>query len=204
MSLAVGRSVTDLRAWLPAVLAFGAGLALLGVLFAEEVIAAVRIWESSTAYNHCWLVLPIAIWLGWTRRSRLTNLSPRPMPVAALLMVGVGVAWLLAERLGIMEGRQFAVVGSVWVLALAVFGWRICRAMAGPLAYLIFLVPFAEFMTPVLQDATLVFIEVGLRLLDIPHYVDGLVIVDANELRVGEFANVRITDADTYDLFAQG
>ncbi|HZH46878.1 MAG TPA: exosortase A, partial [Roseococcus sp.] len=148
----------------------------LGLVFAQEVAAAVFTWDSSTAYNHCWLVLPVAIWLGWTRRAALSELAPRPVPWLGLLALGGAAAWLVAERLGIMEGGQLVVIGMVWVLALAVFGWRIGWEMAGPLAYLIFLVPFGEFLTPALQDLTLWMIELGLRALGITHYVDGLVI----------------------------
>ena len=162
--------------WTVAVGSFLVAVVGLGLLFAPEVAAAVTTWDRSTAYNHCWLVLPIAIWLGWSRREAVQGLTPRPLPWVALLAIGGAAAWLVAERLGIMEGRQLVVIGLVWVLALAVFGWRICWELAGPLAYLVFLVPFGEFLTPMLQEATLWMIELGLRTLGITHYVDGLVI----------------------------
>jgi len=153
-----------------------AALALFGFLFREEILAAVRTWESSTAYNHCWLVLPIAVWLAWTRRDRLARLGPMPSPILALLILPPAVAWLLAERMGIMEGRQLAAIGLFWAMALALLGWRLCRAMAAPLLYLIFLVPFGEFLVPLLQSVTAHFVELGLRVLGIPHYVDSLII----------------------------
>jgi hypothetical protein len=49
------------------------GLAVLGFIFVEEVTAAVRTWDRSTAYNHCWLVLrspsgsPGCGGIGWRR-----------------------------------------------------------------------------------------------------------------------------------------
>jgi exosortase/archaeosortase family protein len=48
--------------------------------------------------------------------------------------------------------------------------------VAGPLLYLYFLVPFGEFLTPVLQDITTWFIDGGLGLLGVPAYIDGYVI----------------------------
>ena len=75
-----------------------------------------------------------------------------------------------------MEGRQLAAIGMLWALALGLLGWRLCRAMAAPLLYLVFLVPFGAFATPLLQSVTARFIELGLRLLGIPHYVDSLII----------------------------
>lgn len=162
--------------WRVALVLVGLGLVGLGLLFAEEGAAAVRVWESSAAYNHCWLVLPIAGWLAWTRRHRLTGQEPQPMPWAALLALPVGLAWLGAERLGIMEGRQFTALAMVYVLLLAVLGWRICRAMAAPLGYLVFLVPFGAFATPVLQRITAWMIDVLLDVAGIAHYVDDLII----------------------------
>lgn len=165
-----------LTGWYGALTALGFGLAGLAALFVNEIGAAVSTWDRSSAYGHCWLVLPIAIWLAWTRRDRLAGLSPEPLPVAGLLALGGAVAWLVMERLGVMEARQFAALGIVWVLVLATLGWRIVVAMAAPLAYLIFLVPFGEFATPWLQNITLEMILFGLRLLGIPHHADGLVI----------------------------
>jgi exosortase A len=162
--------------WASATLALVLGLLLLGLLFRAELSAALYTWETSTAYNHCWLVLPVAAWLAWVRRDRLAALAPAPSPRLALLALLPVLAWLVAERLGIMEGRQLAVVGLLWVFVLSVLGWRVTRAMAVPLGYLVFLVPFGEFTVPFLQAATAWIIEIGLGLLGIPHYVDSLII----------------------------
>ena len=57
-----------------------------------------------------------------------------------------------------MEGRQFAALGFLELLCLAVLGWRVCAVLAGPLLYLVFLVPFGIFLTAALQDFTAWFI----------------------------------------------
>jgi exosortase A len=170
------RPSQDAAAWHPALLTLSAGLLPFGLLFADEIRSAVAVWNSSAAYTHCWLVGPIAAWLAWQRRDRLAALTPVPLPAAALLMLPAGVAWLLAERLGVMEGRQLAALGMLWVLLLAVLGWRVCVAMAAPLVYLVFLVPFGEFATPHLQHATAWMIELGLGVLDISYHRDGLML----------------------------
>jgi exosortase len=90
--------------------------------------------------------------------------------------VPVAAVWLLAERLGIMEGRQLAAMSFVELLFLAVLGKRLWWALAGPLLYLYFLVPFGEFLTPQLQDITTWFIRHGLETLGVPAYIDGYVI----------------------------
>jgi exosortase A len=170
-----GSAVPPVR-WRPALLALALGLAAWAALFREEIAAAVRVWNSSTAYNHCWLILPIAAWLAWQRRERLAVLAPAPAPLLALLAIPGTLAWLAAERLGVMEGRQLVALGLLWVLVLAVLGWRVSLAFAGPLAYLVFLVPFGGFAVGPLQHITAWMIDWGLDLAGITHYVDGLMI----------------------------
>jgi exosortase A len=148
------------------------GLGLLGLLFHPEIAAAVRVWIGSTAYNHCFLVLPIAAWLAWSRRDRLAGAALAPTPVAALLAVPLALAWFTAERLGLMEGRQFAALGLAETLVLVVLGWELFRAFAAPLLYLVFLVPFGAFTVPALQVFTARFVTGGLGLLGIPHSAD--------------------------------
>jgi exosortase A len=157
-------------------IALGLGLVALALLFHEELVAAVGTWIDSTAYNHCFLVIPIAGYLAWDRRERLHGLSARPLPLVALGAIPLAIAWLLAERLGIMEGRQLMVVSFVELLILSVLGWRLCWVLCGPLLYLYFLVPFGAFLTPQLQDITTVFVRHGLDLLHIPAYIDGYTI----------------------------
>jgi len=152
------------------------GLVTLGLLFHAEVTAAVHTWIVSTAYNHCFLVIPIALYLIWDRRETLRGAAAEPMPLLALAGVPLAIGWLLAERLGIMEGRQLIAMSFVELLFLAVLGWRFWWLLAGPLLYLYFLVPFGDFLTPKLQDYTTIFIRYGLDVVNIPAYIDGYTI----------------------------
>ncbi len=172
-SLRVSPGWTRARVALPVL---GVGLLLLGLLFEEEAAAAVRVWFASTAYNHCFLVIPIALYLAYDRRDRLAGVPVRPWPQAALLALPLAAAWLLAERVGVMEGRQLIAMGFVQALFLGVLGRRLYRVMAAPLLYLFFLVPFGAFLTPALQTFTSHFITRGLDLLGIINYSDANII----------------------------
>jgi exosortase A len=157
-------------------IAIGAGLVALGLLFHTEVVAAVAVWENSTAYNHCFLVIPIVLYLLWDRRDVLRDASADPYPLATLAGIPLAVAWLIAERLGIMEGRQLVAMTFVELLFFVVLGPRLWWRLAGPLLYLYFLVPFGAFLTPKLQDFTTAFVTFGLSLLHIPAYITGYTI----------------------------
>jgi exosortase A len=152
------------------------GVLLLGLLFNQEVTSAIQTWDASTAYNHCFLVIPIAVYLYWDRRHDLAGIPAQPLPAALLLGLPLAAVWLVSERLGIMEGRQLVAISFVEALFLAVLGKRLWWALAGPLLYLYFLVPFGEFLTPKLQDITTFFVRHGLDILGVPAYIDGYVI----------------------------
>lgn len=161
---------SGVRRAVPALLA---GLLLLGVIFSHEITAAIGVWAGSTAYNHCFLILPIALWLAWDRRRRLIGLQPRPNWLALIPAAGFALLWIVADRLGVMEGRQLMAMGIVESLFFGVLGWPIYRAMIAPLLYLYFLIPFGGFLTPALQSFTTKFTAFGLNLLDIPNLVTG-------------------------------
>ncbi len=153
-------------------LAIGLGLAVLAAAFWQESSAAIAVWASSTAYGHCFLVLPIVLWLLWERRDVFQALPPRPALWPAVLAVPLVAMWLVSYWLGIMEGRQLAAMGFVELLLIAALGWRLWWAGSAGFLYLFFLVPFGAFLTPALQNFTTNFIENGLRLLHIPFEAD--------------------------------
>jgi len=169
-----------LRAAAPALIA---GVIGLGLLFWRECRAAVEVWDASTAYNHCFLVLPIALWMAWERRDSFARTPMRPVPWLAMGALPLAAGWFVADRIGIMEGRQLAAMGLLQLLFLSVLGWELWRKLSAPLLYLIFLVPFGAFLVPVLQDITAVFVVQGLNMLGILHYTDGYII----ELPAGTF-----------------
>ena len=152
------------------------GLIALGLIFGEEARAAVGVWIDSTAYGHCFFIVPIALFLAWERRRAAMATPVVPLPWLALLAVPMGVVWLAAERLGIMEGQQLLAMGFVELMFLCVLGWRMCWVLAVPLLYLFFLVPFGAFVTPALQSFTASFIIHGLNLLGIPNISDSYII----------------------------
>ena len=149
---------------------------MLSLLFFREFLAAVEVWNASTAYGHCYLIVPMVFYLLWDRKFILVSARPRSEFRWALLALPVAAAWLVAERLGIMEGRQLTAIAGFEVLFLVVLGWRLFWLLSGPLLYLFFLVPFGAFLVPALQRFTAEFSIVGLQLLGIPHYSDNFII----------------------------
>ncbi|MBV8521712.1 MAG: exosortase [Acetobacteraceae bacterium] len=168
-AVGVSERFAGLRVALPALLL---GVAAWAILFRQEIAAAIQVWVDSTAYNHCFLIIPIALYLAWDRRNKFATAPLCPLPRIALLVVPLLLAWFAAERLGIMEGRQLAAMAMLQVMFLAVLGWRLWKGLSAPLLYLFFLIPFGAFIVPQLQSFTAWFIDRGLDLFGIVHYSD--------------------------------
>ena len=177
-------SLSSLRSGFgPLAAAMSAGLLAWTVLFLPKCRAAVGVWRASDTYGHCFLILPMSLYLAWDRWSAIAGLSPRPVPALALVALPTAAVWFAAERLGLMEGRQLAALAALELIFLAVLGWRLFRALMAPLLFLIFLVPFGAFITPSLQIFTARFVVGGLNTIGIANYATDLTI----EIAAGVF-----------------
>jgi exosortase A len=176
-----------LAAWLPALLSIAAVCAVFGLVFQREIVGAVRVWNDSTAYNHCLLVLPLAGALLWMRRDVIAQLRPTPSWWPLALVPVLSAIWAIAALLDILEAEQLVVVALFETLLVAVLGWRVFRALLAPLLFLFFLVPFGAFLVPLLQRFTAAFTVRGLELLGIPVFADRLMIqIPAGVFEVAE------------------
>jgi exosortase A len=162
--------------WRMATGLIGAAGVVFGLVFHHDVAAAVQVWIGSTAYNHCFLILPLIGFLLWERRTAITSVSPVPAFWPLVLMPLLSVVWLVAAVLDINEGRQLAVVAMFEIVLLVTLGPRVFRRLLAPLLFLFFLVPTGAFLVPTLQKITADIVVVGLNALHIPVFSDGFMI----------------------------
>ena len=175
MSVSTAESRADAAPWRVLGVALLFAALALGGLFWREILGAWRVWVASPTYNHCFLVLPVALYLIWDRRATL-NVPPRAdFRVLALLPL-LSLAWLGATVLGVLELQQLVFVTVVQAILLAAFGWPLYKRMLGPLLYLYLLVPSGEILVPTLQDVTAHFAVSLLQLFHVPVFSDGIMI----------------------------
>lgn len=137
--------------WTPTLLAIGVGMGALVALYFSTAASAVNLWNTSSAYNYGYLIVPISLALIWGERRELTRHLPAPTFWGVGIAAAFSAVWLVGELLDINEGRHIAFVGMIQGLALALLGWRIYRFLAFPLLYLFFLVPTGTFLLTPLQ-----------------------------------------------------
>ena len=124
------------------------------VAFAPTTWSMITIWERSETFAHGFAVLPIVFYLLWRDRAVTDALVPRPWLPALAGIVAAGAVWFVASRLRVNSAAQFAIIAMVPFAVWAVLGTAAIRALAFPLAFLFFAVPFGEFMMPTLIDRT--------------------------------------------------
>lgn len=160
------------------------GIALAWLLFwyRDTLMSIIHIWERSDTYAHGYLVAPISLWLVWRHREHIKGVPLAPSLLGVLAGAVAGFGWLLGELTSVASVSQFALVGMIIGLIWAVMGTAVLRAYAFPIFFLVFLVPFGEFLFPTMMDWTTEFVIGGLRLFGIPVFAEGrsLVIPSGN------------------------
>ncbi len=142
-------------------------------MFRDTAATMVRIWAGSETFQHAFLVPPIVAWLIWRRRAELALLPARPMPWVLLPMAAACLLWLVGELAVVNAATHVALVSLIVLTVPALLGPAVARALAFPLGFLYFAVPFGEFMVPTLIDHTADFTVAALRLTGIPVYREG-------------------------------
>ena len=169
--------ITLFRAWQQALVILSASWIVCIYFFSDTVFAAVAQWKQSQTFSHCFLVFPITIYLIWSQREHITNLTPSPNYWGLLILALLGSGWLLGHLAAVLVVQQVAVVAMLQVLVFTVVGWPVTRALFFPLSFLIFAVPFGEDLIRPLQDYTAFFTVKALQLSGIPVFRDGWMIV---------------------------
>jgi exosortase A len=155
------------------------GLALLVVLsaitliFADTVWSMVTIWSRSETYVHGFLILPISIALIWQSRELADMQGARPAFAGALILAALSLVWWLSEALGVQVAAQLAVVAMVPAAVVAILGGEIAANYRFALGYLVFAVPFGEFLTPFLIEFTATATVALISAFGIPVFQDG-------------------------------
>lgn len=155
--------------------ALAAVLSVLAVLvYHETALDMYSIWMRSGTFTHALLVAPISIWLMWEKRAHLVHSGFKPALLPLLCVAGSGVLWILGEAVSGAVVSHYALTFMIIALVWSVWGHRAAWCAVFPLAFLLFAVPFGEFMVPTLMQYTAKFTVGLLRLSGIPVYQEGM------------------------------
>jgi exosortase len=172
-----------------------AGFVLLAGCFAylyQHVIAKlVHDWYIDENYSHGFLIIPIALYFVWERRSRLKEATRKASPWGLAIVLG-SISFLLAGILGSeLFLTRISILGTIAGTVLFLYGWNHLKILLLPIAFLLLMIPipaiiFNQIAFP-LQLLASRFGEMALLAFQIPVLREGNVIHLANtSLEVAE------------------
>ncbi|WP_333609632.1 exosortase A [Arsukibacterium sp.] len=150
-------------------------MAYLG-LYIDTWLDMERVWRSSATYNHCYLILPISLYF-FFKAKQFPDTAPLPSVwiwCPAISLVLVQLFWFAGFALDIALFKHLAAVLTLQAILWLLLGNENSRKHCFAIAYLIFLVPFGEELSPLLQNITADMTVAMLHLVNIPVYREGL------------------------------
>ena len=121
----------------------GIAALVIGWIYFPTFAWLVQLWMINSTYSYGFFIPFISLYFAWRRHGELSRLTPRPAPLTGGLVVGGSGALLLIGRLGgvtLFEAISF--LALLPGLVLVVWGWNHLKALAFPLVYLQFMIPW--------------------------------------------------------------
>lgn len=171
-------------------LVLGAIAVLLLAVF-REGLAAMVYWWQEPEYTHGYLIPFLAAWLLFIRSEALAAVRPAPAG-SGLVVMACGIAgFVVGELSSLYIIVNYALLLTLWGLAITLLGWRGAQTIWASLLFLLFMVPLPYFIRYNLTaDLQFLSTEIGaqvLRLLGVPVHVEGNVIdMGVSKLQVVE------------------
>jgi exosortase A len=157
--------------WSAAAIVWIAAFGLVLIVYLPTWREMIGLWGSTDSYTHGPMVPLISGWLIWRLRSTLFNRhTPSPSTLGAASLIACALMWALGDLIQVAAIRHFAVMLMVIALTYAVFGVSIFKAIFFPLFFLLFAVPFGDFLTEPMMEQTADFTVLALQWSGIPVY----------------------------------
>lgn len=144
--------------------------------FRHTLLLMVSTWYRSRTYSHCFLILPIFLYLVWVRREQVASQKRVPNFWGLPTLLCLTFIWLLGNLAEIRVVQEFAVVSILVAVVWTILGTDVVRSLAFPLAFLFFAVPFGTSLIKPLQEFTAWFVIHALTISHVPAVMENHVI----------------------------
>lgn len=162
-------------------------LVLIGLIHHDTASSIARTWTNSATYTHGWLILPFSAWLIWRDRHHVATLQPCIWWPALLVVGALELIWIAAAIAGVVGPQHAVLVALIPTIVFLLLGPSVGRALAFPLGYLVFAIPWGDGLVPMLQDVTAYMAVYMLEIVGMPVYFEGRMIsIPAGNFEVAE------------------
>jgi exosortase A len=111
------------------------------ILYWPVIVKLVSDWGQNDNYSHGYLIPPLAGYLIWERRHRLTALPPSGSALGLVIIAGSIVVYLTGLLGAELFLSRIALLGTLVGGVLYVLGWRHLKMLAFPLGVLLLMIP---------------------------------------------------------------
>ena len=126
---------------------WGASALILGVVFYESLAEMGHIWSNTEEYSHGFFIPVISLYLIWVQRNELSFTRQFTESIFGLLLLLIGLfLFLLGGLATIRTIQHYAFILSFTGLFAAAFGRAGLKIAWVPLMFLVFMVPFPQFI----------------------------------------------------------
>lgn len=144
------------------------------LIYYSSLINMIGVWDNSKTYEHCYLILPISLWLIWQEKDRLKNVPFSTSWAPVILLVFPCLLWIIGRTASISFFEHVAAVTSLQLILWAMLGNAFARSIYFPILYLSFCIPFGEELIPYLQEITADISVYLVQLSGVPIYREGM------------------------------
>ncbi len=146
------------------------------LVYHDTLFSMMQTWWRSETFAHGFLIFPISLYLIWNKRQAFYSTEKHFSPVFLVILLALVFIWGMAQSVDVLVAQQFAVVLMLPALLGTLFGVKLIKQYLFPSFYLLFAVPFGEFLVPQLQDYTAAMTVWGLQLTGVPVFTEGMFI----------------------------
>ncbi len=126
---------------------WGIAFLVLCVVFRDSLLEMATTWMDKEEYSHGFFIPLITVYLLWMRRGELALIQGFKASLPGLAIIGVGlILFILGGLATIKTLEQYAFLIVLTGLFASAFGLHGLRIGAVPLLFLIFMVPFPNFI----------------------------------------------------------
>lgn len=148
------------------------------VIFHEAARSMALQWIGSSTYHHGIIIAPISVWL-IVRQEDLRRLSPFADWAGIPVMFAASAVWLAGRAASVDLLAHLSLVLSFVAAAISVFGRELAIRWSFALAFLFFMVPFGDELTPLLQRWASIAVAAALNLTGIETARDGFMLTSS-------------------------
>ena len=144
------------------------------IVFFQGITTAIKIWNISEIFTHCFFVLPCAFYFIFKKRHAVFSHTFTPNYWLASIIAGTLFVNLFGTIGSIQLFTHLAAFSSLPLIIWMLIGNKAAKEIAFPLFLMLFSIPVGEELIPFLQELTTDLAVPLLNLTNVPIYRNGL------------------------------